>query len=142
MPIDVIRPGVGVTRRTVHMVRTSTQMVIKEGRNPDGEQMTVYSAMGICGTETTGYIEATENAKDVTCQRCAARAERELAEQAVPLVAGSHGWDAAPVLGSPEVIQEPPTPPRKSYSPGRARHGRIRYERAERRRKMKEELRG
>lgn len=161
MPIDVIR-GKGKS----HMVRPGTEMVIKEGRNPDGVRITVFSAMGICGTETTGAIEGTEIAKDVTCERCAKRAEVALAEQqpepAVsapepepePMVTGSHGWDAAPVLGSPEVTEdvaeadddelddEPAEPTRQGHhrTPGRIRHGKIRYERSLAKQKMKQQI--
>lgn len=136
MAIDIIRPG---GSRAVHMVRPNTQMVIREGRVVDGHA-TEYSAMGVCGTEAKGSIVQTEQAADVTCQRCNARAVRALTPPE-PMVGGSHGWDAAPVLSSPEAVAEPPEPPRRdSRSEGAKRHGRIRYERSERRRKMKEEL--
>lgn len=156
MPIDVIRPTVGT--RTTHMVRASTEMVIKEGRGPDGEHMTVYTAMGICGTEATGTIAPTEIAKDVTCQRCSPRAERELAPEPEPMVSGSHGWDDAPVLTSPEATDDPammddedeadddpadlPTKQGIHRTAGQIRHGKIRYERSQAKRKMKEQLAG
>lgn len=132
MPIDVIR-ATGTKERAVHMVRAGSEMVIKEGRNSDGVRVTVYSAMGICGTEATGAISQTEKAKDVTCKRCAGRASRELTPPE-PAVSGSHGWDKAPVLSTPETVREPRS---RVYTPGRERHGRIRHERAERRRQMK-----
>lgn len=144
MPIDVIRPTVGT--RTSHMVRASTEMVLKEGHGLDGERATIYSAMGVCGTEATGTIATTEMAKDVTCQRCAGRAQRELAPE--PIVSGSHGWDSAPVLSSPEAVQEPdealdePTQEGTHRTAGRIRHGKIRYERSQARQKMKQQLAG
>lgn len=177
MPIEVIRPTAAANGkgRASHMVRPSSEMILKEGRNPDGQRVTVYSAMGICGTETTGIIDYTSEAKDVTCVRCSKRAEAALAEQPevllelesrigpnpiepepVPVVAGSHGWDAAvPVLSSPEATEEPADDEEPSDDPaeeptrqgthrtaGRMRHGKIRYERSVARQKMKQQVAG
>lgn len=178
MPIEVIRPTAAAPGkgRASHMVRQSSEMILKEGRNPDGQRVTVYSAMGICGTEATGVIDYTSEAKEVTCVRCSKRAEAALAEQPevllelesrigpnpiepepVPVVAGSHGWDAAvPVLSSPEVTEEPaeepeepaddpaeePTRQGTHRTEGRMRHGKIRYERSVARRMMKQHVAG
>lgn len=129
MPIDVIRSAAGVKDRASHLVRTGTEMVIREGRGLDGEKTTHYSAMGVCGTEASGVIISTEMVKDVSCKRCATQAARRLTPEPEPV----------PVLSSPETTQEPRV--RSSRTPGRERHGRVRYERAERRRKMKEAIR-
>ena len=132
MAIDVIR-GRGTK---AHMVRPGTEMVIREGRDPDGRRTTEFSAMGICGTEISiGTITLSETASDVSCGRCAKRAEAVLAADAMDAAEAA----AAPVLSSPEAVTEPRR--RRVYSPGRIRHGKVTAERAERRHQMKERVR-
>lgn len=131
MPIDVIR-GKGTKG---HMVRPGTEMVLREGRDAEGQRTTLFSAMGICGTEVNvGIITQTETAGDVSCGRCARRAEASLAAEADEATQP----EPAPVLSSPEAVSEPR---RRVYSPGRIRHGRIRAERAAARHAMKERVR-
>jgi hypothetical protein len=113
-------------------------------------QMTpsTYMCETYCGREMQGKVNEAEFLGDSVCKTCqasvkrieserAAAAEKENAYQAkveqgrATLLAAA--YPETPVLSSPETLSEP-----SHRSPGRLRHGRIRYERAERRRRMKE----
>lgn len=80
-------------------------------------------ATTLCGRQWTGTV-SDGNAREISCGRCA----DALADA-----------DEPRVLSTPEAIQEVY---RRVAETGRQRHGRIIRERAERRRRMKEQLRG
>lgn len=98
-------------------------------------------AQTYCGKEITGVIGQAESVDDVTCARCEKAVRATVADELTRLgeEMDTYGEPTVielsqpPVLSSPEVTKEP----RRKYSPGRARHGRIQHERAMRRHWMK-----
>lgn len=134
-----------------------------------GEALPVTSTTAMaetyCGKEFSGLVDYDDTTDSVTCAKCTKLFEESIAivgEPILDLTAPMPPAEpvepslaemtreaietmqrvvpeppAAPVLASPEVTREP----RRYDSPGRARHGRIRYERSERRRQMKAQVR-
>lgn len=90
-----------------------------------------------CGKEMKGLADYADSPDSLTCARCEAAVRATIADELTAMGQEIDVMEPAPVLSSPEVVREP----RIRYSQGRARHGRIRQERADRRRRMKEAIR-